>query len=120
MLRVEGISEVIRLFGVGSLLLPLLHLEEQQEEQALSDDDEEEDDMLTSQSRILREKIDSLIAHLPSFLREDAERRELRDGELVCEADGSRAGMDLQRRVRKRLSLDLPLWIHSGMVSAAE
>merc|ERR1712232_1484119 len=108
---------------VGSLILPLLHEEERLEEQALSDDDDDEEDCdggggggsPSSPMRTLREKLDRLIAQLPPFLREDAERRELRDGELVEEAEHVRAGMDLQRRVRKRLSLDLPIWIHSGM-----
>jgi len=115
LLSQEGAAEGIYRFTVSALLLGNLLEEEHLEEQRIDSDDDEDPRVKATKSRSSR-----LIAELPGFLRQDVECCEFRDGEPVPEAWHVRSGMDTERRIKKRLCMDLPHWIQGGMLTASE
>eukprot|EP00927_Polykrikos_kofoidii_P068254 TRINITY_DN63610_c0_g1_i1.p1 TRINITY_DN63610_c0_g1~~TRINITY_DN63610_c0_g1_i1.p1 ORF type:complete len:456 (+),score=100.84 TRINITY_DN63610_c0_g1_i1:91-1458(+) len=122
----DGLAEVLRHYGVSCLLMGNLAQEEHFEEQDLfeSEDDEEQGAsdsgvMDCKALNILRSEL--LILHLPPFLKQDATFASLReDGEAFVDAAEHSNCTNTERRIRKKLSMKLPQWIHSGMMTAAE
>lgn len=129
-LACEGLSETVRNFTASTLLISHLAQEELFEEQALSDSEEEEEEEdreaaaangAENPRAMNRRRSDMLAAKLPPFLRQDAACAGINDdGEACQEAEHVRSGMDAERRIRKKLSMELPQWIQAGLPTAAE